>query len=236
MENSLKYKKICFSVDLSQYSYAVGKKALSLPLTYDFFMVLHVIEPPVVYTHAFAEFNELLMTLKSHAQHSMNAYLSSLTLPPEAGIIEMGTTKNTIIDFIKENQIDLLILGNRGLGGSSHLMGSTASFVVANAPCDVWIINIENISKQELTPSTFANIAQAYPSEFIKNIHPKTSSSAAITNSNKFGIKQHPIFSGSEKGVAQDISRGPHLTIRPKGAPTKGQSRKQPPKEEDGNK
>ncbi len=216
----MKYKKVCLSADLSQYAYYIGKKALSLPFTYENFVVFHVIEAPVVYSHAFSEFNQLLTTLKIQAQNSMQAYLNALGLPPESGIIEMGTSKNSIIDFIKKNQIDLLILGSHGVGGFSHLIGTTASYIVANSSCDVWMINVE---KADLTPAEFANPAQAYPSDLIKKITPHLASDA---NKDRFGIKQHPVFSGSEKGVKQDISRGPHLSNRPKGAPTQGQSRK----------
>lgn len=217
----MKYKKICLSTDLSQYAYYIGRKALSLPFTYENFVAFHVIEAPVVYTHAFSEFNQLLTTLKNQAQDSMQAYLNALGLPPESGIIEIGTSKNSIIDFIKKNQVDLLILGSHGVGGFSHLIGTTASFVVANSPCDVWMINVEKADRQTLTPADFANPAQAYPSELIKKIKPYLGSD----DQDRFGIKQHPVFSGSEKGIKQDISRGPHLSNRPKGSPTQGQAR-----------
>jgi nucleotide-binding universal stress UspA family protein len=231
MKQTLAYKSICLSTDLSQYSHYIGNKALSLPFSYENFTVFHVVEPPVMYTHAFAEFNQLLIALKTQAQSSLQAYLSALELPPEAGIIEMGSTKNSIIDYIKKNKIDLLILGSHGVGGLSHLIGSTASYVVANAPCDVWMIHVEKADKETLTPSAFANPAQAYPSELIKKIKPAASlipdPNASLAPSDRFGVKQHPVFSGSEKGIKQDTKRGPHLTIRPKGAPSKGQSREE---------
>ncbi len=222
----MKYKNICLSTDLSQHAHFVGKKALSLPFTYDNFVVLHIVETPVMYTHAFAEFNQLLVTLKEQAQESMHAYLTTLGVPLSAGIIEIGTTKNSIIDFIKNHQIDLLILGSHGIGGFSHLIGSTASFVVANSPCDVWMIHVEELSKKELTSSAFTNPAQVYPHELIKKLN------TSLAPKEGFGVKQHPVFSGSEKGVKQDIKRGPHLSMRPKGSPTQGPSREDNDKSE----
>ncbi len=47
-----------------------------------------------------------------------------------------------IIGFAEKEQIDLLIIGSRGLGGEAtrFFMGSVASKVVSHAPCNVYVV------------------------------------------------------------------------------------------------
>ena len=46
-----------------------------------------------------------------------------------------------IVSTAEKEKVDLIIIGNRGLGGaaSRFLMGSVASKVAAHAPCSVYI-------------------------------------------------------------------------------------------------
>jgi universal stress protein A len=52
--------------------------------------------------------------------------------------------KYEIIDFIKEAQIDLVVVASRAYHGLPHLLGSTASGLVHGASCDVLVVRPED--------------------------------------------------------------------------------------------
>ncbi|MGX7205880.1 universal stress protein [Enterococcus pingfangensis] len=52
-----------------------------------------------------------------------------------------GTPKVNIVQFAKENEIDLIVMGATGKNAVERvLIGSTTSFVVAHAPCNVMVV------------------------------------------------------------------------------------------------
>ena len=59
------------------------------------------------------------------------------------GVVLQGYPSNTIVQFAKENQTNLIIIGSKGLRGVQHLiMGSVSYYVVQKAPCDVYVVNL----------------------------------------------------------------------------------------------
>lgn len=55
----------------------------------------------------------------------------------------LGNVANKIIDFSKEKDIDLIVIGTRGLGGFSRIkaIGSVARKVSEHAPCPVLLVH-----------------------------------------------------------------------------------------------
>lgn len=55
----------------------------------------------------------------------------------------LGNTANRIIEFAKENEIDLIVMGSRGLSGISRIkaIGSVARKVSEHSPCPVLLIH-----------------------------------------------------------------------------------------------
>lgn len=52
-----------------------------------------------------------------------------------------GSAKKEIVDFAKEHEIDLIVMGSSGKGALDRmLLGSTAVSVVKHSPCSVMII------------------------------------------------------------------------------------------------
>ena len=52
-----------------------------------------------------------------------------------------GSPKKEIVDFAEENDIDLIVMGSTGKGAIARvLVGSTASYVVNHAPCNVMVV------------------------------------------------------------------------------------------------
>ena len=52
-----------------------------------------------------------------------------------------GNPAATIVDFIKENDVDLVVMGSRGLSGFKEMfLGSVSHNVVQKSPCPVFIV------------------------------------------------------------------------------------------------
>lgn len=64
------------------------------------------------------------------------------SLPNEVKALSLeGEPGRTIVDYIRENEIDLAILGSRGLSGLQELfLGSVSHYVVQKSPCPVLIV------------------------------------------------------------------------------------------------
>jgi nucleotide-binding universal stress UspA family protein len=73
---------------------------------------------------------------------------SIMQLAKEAGVEARGevlepvsSTVGVIVEFAEKEQVDLIVMGTRGLGGFKKLLlGSVSSGVVSNAPCSVLIV------------------------------------------------------------------------------------------------
>ena len=56
-------------------------------------------------------------------------------------IVEEGQPRENICNFAQENQIDLLVVGSRGLGVIKRmLLGSVSQYVINHAPCSVLVM------------------------------------------------------------------------------------------------
>lgn len=52
-----------------------------------------------------------------------------------------GSPSHTIVDFIKQNDSDLVVMGSRGLSGLKELfLGSVSHYVVQKSTCPVYIV------------------------------------------------------------------------------------------------
>ena len=59
-------------------------------------------------------------------------------------LVSATSPADEIVNTAKKEKVDLIIIGNRGLGGatSRFLMGSVASKVATGAPCSVYITKV----------------------------------------------------------------------------------------------
>ena len=59
-------------------------------------------------------------------------------------VVRIGATYNTIVQYAKENAIDLIVIGTHGRTGLPHLLlGSVAERIVQLAPCSVLTVRPE---------------------------------------------------------------------------------------------
>jgi universal stress protein A len=79
--------------------------------------------------------------LEESARKHINALLTDddrAVLHARPVIITSNMTANAIIDYAKDSEVDLIIMGTHGRGAVAHLlMGSVAERVVRTAPCPV---------------------------------------------------------------------------------------------------
>jgi len=57
-------------------------------------------------------------------------------------IIEVGSPKAGILKTVREHDIDLIVVGNHGVGGTDILLGSTAYTILHKSPVDVFVIRL----------------------------------------------------------------------------------------------
>ncbi|WP_438825551.1 universal stress protein [Neobacillus niacini] len=64
------------------------------------------------------------------------------TLPNKSKLLLLeGQPGQMIVEFVKENDADLVVMGSRGLSGLKELfLGSVSHYVVQKAPCPVFIV------------------------------------------------------------------------------------------------
>lgn len=58
-------------------------------------------------------------------------------------VVEVGSPKMIILDYAKEHNVDLIVLGSHGRHGLQLLLGSTANAVLHNAQCDVLAVRLK---------------------------------------------------------------------------------------------
>lgn len=57
--------------------------------------------------------------------------------------VELGQTSQTLLHWAEEQRADLILLGRHGRHGFSRILGSTASAILNQAPCDVLAVRIQ---------------------------------------------------------------------------------------------
>lgn len=58
-------------------------------------------------------------------------------------VVASVSVPDTIVDFAEAERIDLIVMGSRGLSGSSRIkVGSVAAQVVKHSPCSVYLVKL----------------------------------------------------------------------------------------------
>jgi nucleotide-binding universal stress UspA family protein len=154
------FKKILVALDGSESSQRASQVAVELAekLKADL-IVLHAISPPASYYHSTIA-SPTGMSLPAPSQHEIDAYyayarkvaldivgeteskakkqgIQIKTEIPEA----VSSVVETIINHASKENVDLIIVGTRGLGGfKKMLLGSVSSGIVSHAHCPVLVV------------------------------------------------------------------------------------------------
>jgi nucleotide-binding universal stress UspA family protein len=140
--------KILVPVDGSKYSLEGVKVALDYAKTKGAEITIMTVTPflPGLDLEISAkEMESLTEKMKSRGEEVLNEAQGIL----KAGGISSGTVLSSaisaadeIVNFAEKEKTDLIIIGNRGLGGAAtrFFMGSVASKVATHAPCSVYVV------------------------------------------------------------------------------------------------
>lgn len=142
------FKRILAPVDYSASSKAALGYAAELAQTFGATLdIVHVWDRPAYVSEAIMvgrpgdEQRSLAELIRENAQKDMDEFLSTVTLP--AGVaashrLLSGEPASTLLEELKKDQHDLVVLGTHGRTGFSHLiMGSVAEKLVRHSPVAV---------------------------------------------------------------------------------------------------
>jgi nucleotide-binding universal stress UspA family protein len=154
------FKKILVALDGSESSKKAAQAALELAekLKADL-LVLHAISPPTTYYHSTIA-SPTGMSLPSPSQHEIDAYYAyakkvatsivgeveskgkKLGIHVKTEISEaVSSVVETILNHAAKENVDLIVVGTRGLGGFKKLLlGSVSNGVVSHAHCPVLVV------------------------------------------------------------------------------------------------
>lgn len=137
------FKRIPVALDSTEQSHRVMDSLLQLHMTEQTVVVLlHVIpvsesslEQPADRPSIDPELGEF-----RHIEKELQQYQSQLSCQTELEIVS-GDPAEEIIRVANIHQVDLVILGSRGLTGVNRILqGSVSSQVVSDSPCTVMVV------------------------------------------------------------------------------------------------
>lgn len=143
------YQHILAAVDLSSEGKLVAARAAELAKRYNAKVsLLHVVEyVPIDLANELVlpQQQEIEEQLVLRAQEHLDALIAELKLAVIERHVSNGSTKSEILRYAEEQQVDLVVVGRHGRHGISRILGSTATAVLHNAPCDVLVIKLGNL-------------------------------------------------------------------------------------------
>jgi nucleotide-binding universal stress UspA family protein len=140
--------KILVPVDGSKYSTEAVKVALDYAKTKGAEITLITVAPfiPGLDLEISAkELDSLTQKMKRSGEEILEkaqAVLKADGVASRSILSSSVSAADEIIGVVEKEKTDLVIIGNRGLGGSAtrFFMGSVASKVVGHAPCNVYVV------------------------------------------------------------------------------------------------
>jgi len=143
------YRNILVTSDFSKYADNALRKALELAAPFKAkISLLHAAE--ILSTDMYPSIGELAVPVmvnnpdleKKHLERlekDLKELIEDVDYPEE--LIETVTVSghpvDAILDYAKENDIDLIVMGSHGRRGLARLLGSSTNGVINHAPCDV---------------------------------------------------------------------------------------------------
>jgi universal stress protein A len=82
-------------------------------------------------------------TLLENARQSLEKLSDRHDLKNVALDVRLGTPKQEIINYVEDQQCDLVIMSSHGRHGLNILLGSTANAVLHAMPCDILTVKVE---------------------------------------------------------------------------------------------
>ena len=143
------YRHILVATDFSEYSNAALKKAIELSTPFsskitllhaaetfssDMYPYIGELAVPVLVDNPEIEEKRLKEIHKRIEEQLKQRGYSEIEIDIK---IEVGHPVDSIIEFSRKNNVDLIVMGSHGRRGLARLLGSSTNGVVNHAPCDV---------------------------------------------------------------------------------------------------
>lgn len=140
-----KQSKILIPTDFSDYSRAAFQYGISLATKFGSnIILLHVIEPP--YNFA-TTMENTLEKLKENANEELDTWAEKGIREKKVTVdtvLETGMTISSILDSVREKDIDLVIMGSKGeTGFAKILFGSVATDIMLHSTVPVLTVPVE---------------------------------------------------------------------------------------------
>ena len=143
------YDKILAATDMSPESIEGLTRAADLALRLDAeLVVVYVAEdrlPPMVLAASSEPAEKILERHVQTAEEGLRK-LSERHLPGRdvRTVVVQGTPHEAVVEFAREESVDLIVVGTRGHGLIGHaLMGSTTERILHHAPCPVLVVRMQ---------------------------------------------------------------------------------------------
>lgn len=141
------YNNILVAYDGSEKSQQALKRAIELVQQMNEACSLHLVKVwsrPILHdSYAMYSYSRLIEDLEKDAQSTL-AEAEKLTEDigdRRTGVVLEGHPAEQIVEYANQNEIDLIVIGNRGLGGIKKIfLGSVSQRVVQEATCEVLIV------------------------------------------------------------------------------------------------
>ncbi|OPX99196.1 MAG: hypothetical protein A4E62_02331 [Syntrophorhabdus sp. PtaU1.Bin002] len=140
------FKKVLCAVDFSEFTNQIVAYASEVAKRFDSELHLIHIIPNLNYFTPYESFltPENLVAIERNiegeVEKDFDKIIKKLDMPVKKAI-KTGVTFVEIIDYIKTEDIDLVVIGTHGRSGIEHiLIGSVAEKVVRKSPCPVLTI------------------------------------------------------------------------------------------------
>ncbi len=161
-------KNILVATDFSEPADAALTYGRALAGAFDATLhVLHVIEDVYLSAYGSEFYVPVDPSLQAEINEAARKQLEALVVdsdgsgPPTRTALRISNTAaTTIIEFARDEHIDLIVMGTRGRRGVAHLLlGSVAERVVRSAPCPV--LTVHHPEHEFVVPDTLAATTQA---------------------------------------------------------------------------
>lgn len=143
---SIKFERILFPTDFSDLALAALSHARDLAAAFHAeFHCLHVVDDAYQYWSAMGPESipigpppeDLLNLARTRMEQFRDEHLADIQ-PTPATYVTLGRPFAEIINYARERDIRLIVMGTHGRGAIAHmLLGSTTEKVVRKAPCAV---------------------------------------------------------------------------------------------------
>ena len=141
------YQHILCAVDLNDDGLPVVVRAAELANLYHAQLsLLHVVEYiPIDLANELVlpQQQEIEQQLVAQAAAHLTSLVSKVGIEPLREVVVQGSTKSEIIEYARDHEVDLIVLGRHGRHGISRLLGSVANAVLHHATCDVLAVRID---------------------------------------------------------------------------------------------